>query len=250
MATTDCGRQTGAHHFFVAPDDIEEDRVVIRGEEAHHAARVLRVRPGEVITVADDSGRIVDAVVTDVSDNVSAEVSSARFVEAPRPALTLFQAITKGDRMDDVVTKAVELGVDAVVPFVAERTIVRWDDSKRTKTVERWTAVARAAAKQCSSARLTTVGDVLVGPKRALEHDGPVIVLHERATTPLREILPGKPPGAMGLVVGPEGGLSPSELRAMEGGANVVSLGDRVLRTETAGLVAAAIIRYVYGSLG
>lgn len=251
MATTDCGRHGGAHHFLVAPDDISEDHVVIRGDEAHHASRVLRVRPGERMTVADGTGRMIEAVVTEVGDMVSAEVKSVRLVEAQRPSLTLFQAVAKGDRMDDVVTKAVEVGVDAVVPFVAERTIVRWDASRRRKAVERWTAVARSAAKQCRAPRLTTIGDVLDGPGRALEHGDPVVVLHEGASTALRDVLPSDSPERIAVVVGPEGGLSSSEVQELAaGGAVVASLGDRILRTETAGLVAATIVRYVYGSLG
>ncbi len=239
------------HHFFVAPDDTREDSVVIRGDEAHHATRVLRLRPGEAISVADGSGRVIEGVVTDVGDVVWADVRSVRVVEAARPTLALFQAVPKGDRMDDVVTKAVEIGVDEIVPFVAERTIVRWDEPKRRRAHERWTSVARSAAKQCRSARLTTIGDLRDGAGDAFERGAAVLVLHEGTETPLRDALPSEPPESLVVVVGPEGGLSSSEVESLEAdGASVVSLGDRILRTETAGLVAATIIRYVYGSLG
>jgi 16S rRNA (uracil1498-N3)-methyltransferase len=189
--------------------------------------------------------------VTGVGDVVSAEVWSVRVVETQRPAVTLFQAVAKGDRMDDVVTKAVEIGVDAIVPFVAERTVVRWDAARRRKAHERWTAVARSAAKQCRSARLTTIGEVHDGPGRAFEYGEDVIVLHEGASAALRDALSGRRPEAIVVVVGPEGGLTPAESAALDaGGAAIVSLGDRILRTETAGLVAVTIVRYVYGSLG
>jgi 16S rRNA (uracil1498-N3)-methyltransferase len=169
----------------------------------------------------------------------------------PKPAVILYQAVMKGDRMDDVITKAVELGVARVVPFVAERTVVRWDESKRRKSRERWTAIARSAAKQCRSPHLTTVGDVLSGPDDAAKEAAPVFVLHEGGSTRLREALPSAAPDEVVVVIGPEGGLAASEVELLrEGGAAVVTLGERILRTETAGVVAAAIIGYAYGSIG
>jgi 16S rRNA (uracil1498-N3)-methyltransferase len=165
--------------------------------------------------------------------------------------VTLVQAVAKGERMDDVVARAVEIGVSRVVPFIAERTVVRWDRARRDKARERWSALARAAAKQCRAPRLTVVADVAEGPTCALSEDGPVLVLHEEGSTRLRDSLPASAPDAMVVVVGPEGGLAPAEIDALRGGdASIVTLGERILRTETAGLVAVAIIAHTYGSLG
>jgi 16S rRNA (uracil1498-N3)-methyltransferase len=238
----------GRHHFFVAPSDVHDGTVELRDDEAHHAAHVLRVRSGEAISVADGTGRVLDAVVTRVGAVVTAEVRAVREPPPPLPALTLYQAIAKGERMDDVISKAVEIGVTRIVPFVAERTVVRWDADKRTKGRERWAAIARAAGKQSRSPWLVTVEDVHEGVPHA---DGAMIVLHEAADELLRDALPSEAPAQLGIVVGPEGGLSPAEVeRLRTEGANVVGLGERIFRTETAGLVAAAIVRYVYGSLG
>jgi 16S rRNA (uracil1498-N3)-methyltransferase len=241
-----------AHHFFVRPDDVDGAVVTITGDEARHAARVLRVRPGEAITVADDTGRVLDAVVSDVGDDVRAEVLKETFVDEPRPSITLYQAVTKGDKIDEIVQKATEVGVRRIVPFIAERSIVRWDGPKRMKARERWVAVARSASKQCASPRLTVIDEIADSVAVAVEPDANVWVLHEADdATPLRRVLDEPAPDAAALVVGPEGGLADDELTMLrEGGAQIVWLGPRILRTETAGVVAASIVAYVYGSLG
>jgi 16S rRNA (uracil1498-N3)-methyltransferase len=231
------------HHFFASPDDITADRVTLTGDEAHHAARVLRLHPGERITVADGSGRVVDAVVRVLGEIVEAEIEDVRTVQAARPAIRIHQALMKGDRMDDMIEKSVEIGVARIAPFEAERSIVRWDDRKRQKAQERWTNVALAAAKQCRSPWLTTIEPVSAGVPAHAD-----LVLHEEATLRFRDTLPDEPPASIDVVVGPEGGLTPDEVERIDAAA--VSLGPRILRTEVAGPVAAAIIAYRYGSLG
>lgn len=239
----------GVHHFFVAPGDFHNGVVEITGEEARHAARVLRVRVGEQITVADDTGRVVHAVVSAVGAIVRASIEHEAMVEPATPQIVLVQAVAKGDRMDDVISKGVEVGVSRITPFIAERSIIRWDASRARKARDRWTSVARSAAKQSRSARLTIIDEVGFGLP---EVDGPATVaLHEAGETRLRDVLPATAPQTLTLIVGPEGGLTDSELEALgRGGARIVTLGERVLRTETAGLVAATIVAHVYGSLG
>jgi 16S rRNA (uracil1498-N3)-methyltransferase len=241
-----------AHHFFVAPTDVADGKLTITGEEAHHAARVLRLRVGEQITAADDTGRVVHAVVTGVGDVVSADVVKEMSVDDPAPRITLFQALTKGERFEDVVEKGAEIGVARIVPFVAARSVVRWDERKRAKAIERWRAVARSAAKQSKAPRLLVVDDVADHVRHALAEPGLTLVLHEGdAAAPLRHVLPDDTPEALVVVVGPEGGFDEDEIGELaRGGAEIVRLGPRILRTETAGLVAASIVSYAYGNLG
>ena len=241
-----------AHHFFVAPDAIAGDVVTIGAEEGHHAAHVLRVRVGEAITVADDTGRVVDAVVSRVGDVVEANVLKETIHADPKPAITLYQALTKGEKFDDVVQKAAEIGVGRITPFVADRSVVKWDGAKRSKAHRRWCAVARAAAKQSRSPRICVVDEIADGVCVAIDGAGPVWVLHESDDAPrLRRALPEQAPEVAALVVGPEGGFSDDEIDALRaGGAEPVWLGPRILRTETAGLVAAAIVSFAYGVLG
>jgi 16S rRNA (uracil1498-N3)-methyltransferase len=238
------------HHFFVDAGDVSNTTVELHDAEAHHASRVLRVSLGERISVADGSGRVIEAVVTEVGSIVRADIRDERNAVEVRPAITLYQAVAKGERMETLVQKAVEVGVRRIVPLITERTVVRWNEPKRAKACDRWTEIARAAAKQCRSPWLTRIEDVRDGV-RISEPDGPHIVLESSAACRLREVLPPEAPESLGLTVGPEGGLTAGELEAIAAqGGVVATLGERVLRTETAGPVAAALVLYAYGSLG
>lgn len=242
----------GAHHFFIPPGAVRDDRLTLEGAEGRHAARVLRVRVGETISAADGTGTVHDAVVTRVgAESVEARVIFSYERRSPRPELVLFQAVAKGERMDFVVQKAVEVGARRVVPFLARRSVVSWDAAKREKASQRWRAIALAAAKQSRSAWLTTVDEVADGVEAVSGFPGPVLVLDETASRPLRDALPEAAPETLGLVVGPEGSLETAELEVLRAaGAEAVTLGERVLRTETAGLVAMALVAFSYGSLG
>jgi 16S rRNA (uracil1498-N3)-methyltransferase len=234
------------HHFFTSPENVGSDRLTITGDEAHHAARSLRLKTGERITVADGSGRVYDATVTSVGEAVEADITAARDAAPPRPSITIHQALMKGDRMDDVIDRCAEIGVATIAPFVAERSIVRWDEPRRAKALERWRAIARAAAKQARSPWLATIEPIAPGVPE-LE----ALVLHEDATVRLRDALPHDPPVVVHLVVGPEGGLAPTEMeRLCRAGGRPVSLGERILRSDWAGSVGATIVSFVYGSLG
>jgi 16S rRNA (uracil1498-N3)-methyltransferase len=228
------------HHFFTPPENVDGDTVVLTGEEAHHAARVVRLRIGEHITIADGNGRVYDASVRSLDGDVACAIEDVHDVAVPRPVITIHQALVKGDRMDDMIERSVEVGVRRIVPFEAERSIVRWDAAKRDKAYVRWNEIARAASKQSRSPWLTTVDPVQDAPPR----EG--FVLHEDATTRLRDALPPEAPEHLTLVVGPEGSFAPAELE----GRCTVSLGERILRSEFAGPVAATIVSFVYGSLG
>jgi len=238
---------TNAHHFFVDPGDIRDGIVALRGQEAHHAAVVLRIRPGERISVADGTGRVMEAVVSNVGDTVDARVHSIREIGPLVPAITLFQGIAKGERMDVVVQKSVEIGVARIVPVMSDRTVARWDDRKRAKSVQRWREIAKGAGKQCGTAWFTHVEDIA----DTFDVASPAVALDPDADARLRDVLPASRPDGLSLVIGPEGGLSPDELDTLrECGVAVATLGPRILRTETAGPVAAALILYAYGSLG
>jgi 16S rRNA (uracil1498-N3)-methyltransferase len=237
------------HHFFVEPDDIASGVLTLRGEEAHHAGRVLRVRIGEPITAADGTGRVVSAVVTSAGETVEAEVTAEQIRTLPRPAITLFQAVAKGDKLEAVVEKATEVGVHRIVPFVAERTVAQWDERKLERVHERLRAIAKAAAKQCKAPVVPDIEAVASGLDGAA---GPgTVVLHESATERLRDVLPETAPDVLCLVVGPEGGLSETEVDGLvSSGSRVATLGSRILRTETAGPIATAVIGFRYGWFG
>lgn len=222
-----------------------DDVVDLTGPEAHHAATVVRLAVGEEVLVADRTGGRVLTTAQDVSGDLVRLRISAR-ADEPEPALrlTLVQALAKDGRDEDAVEAATELGVDAIVPWQADRSIVRWKGPKADKGLRKWAHVIERAAKQSRRGRWPRLGD-LVSTTGVAALCGPGVtpfVLHEDATTPLATVdLPAE--GEVLLVVGPEGGISPHEVdRLVEAGATPVRLGSQVLRASTAGPAAIAVL--------
>ncbi|MDR1823821.1 MAG: 16S rRNA (uracil(1498)-N(3))-methyltransferase [Bifidobacteriaceae bacterium] len=226
------------------------DPVTLTGEEARHAAQVQRVRPGERIDVADGAGQRGSGPVSLV-DKATVVVTLDR-LEAEPPALpfiTLVQALAKNRRDEAAIEAATELGVDAIVPWQADRSVVQWrGPEKADKGRARWQEVVKAAAKVARRACLPEVMAPLTtsGLLQYLTegHDIAVIVLHEAATEPFEAALRDAAGHAtIALVVGPEGGITDQELAAFRvQGAGVVRLGPTVLRSSTAGPAALAVL--------
>lgn len=239
--------------FLGDPEDLAATRaggtLTVRGAEARHAVSVRRVRPGEVVDVVDGAGTRARGKVTSAAGE-ELVVAVTALTREPELAvrLTLVQALAKGGRDEQAVETATEVGIDAVVPWQSERCVSVWAGKKADRGRERWQAVALAATKQSRRARLPRVDELVVG--RALltrvsdvvAGGGAVVVLHESATVPLATVaLPSE--GEVLLVVGPEGGLSDREVADLaDRGAAVVRLGPHVMRTSTAGPVAAALL--------
>jgi len=224
------------------------DVVLLDGPEGRHAATVRRLTAGEKLDLSDAEGLLCSAVVAAVSGQViEARIVARVEIARPRPRLIVVQALAKGDRDERAVETMTEVGVDAIVPWQASRSVVRWDPARAAKGVTRWRATAREAAKQSRRAWMPEVADPesteqVVARLRAASASGLALVLHESAARPLQEI------ASVGIaevvmVVGPEGGVSDDELAAFEAaGAVPVRLGPTVLRTSTAGTVAAAVV--------
>lgn len=219
-------------------EDLAGDLLVLTGPEGRHAAAVRRIRVGEVVDLVDGRGTRCTCAVTGVTkDSLSCEVVERTREPAPTPRLTLVQALVKGGRGELAVELATEVGVDEVVPWAASRSIAK---APQGKPIARWEATAREAAKQSRRSWFPSIGNPLTTAQVAAL-PGHLVVLHEDAATAL-STLP-IPAGDLVLVVGPEGGISAEELEAFTAaGASVVRLGGSVLRTSTAGAVAAAVI--------
>jgi 16S rRNA (uracil1498-N3)-methyltransferase len=229
--------------LFLA-DELEGDELELTGPEGRHAATVRRVQVGEAVDVADGRGtRARCTVVSLGQDSVRLRVRERVVEPEPVPRLVLVQALAKGDRGELAVELATEVGVDEVVPWSAERCIVKWDGPRGEKALGRWRSTARAAGKQSRRARHPVVGhwvttEELVERVRRTR----ALLLHESATEPLATVaLPEG--GDLLLVVGPEGGITDRELAALTAaGAVAVRLGSSVLRTSTAGAAAVAVV--------
>jgi 16S rRNA (uracil1498-N3)-methyltransferase len=247
---------------FLASDDLHEvrpgDSYVLRGDEGRHAGVVQRRGPGETLDVVDGTGTRLRGVVTSVDgDQVHLRVESRDDEPAPGVVLTLVQALAKGDRDHLAVEAAVEVGVDAVVPWQAERSVVVWRGARAAKSRTKWEATVRAAVKQARRAWTPPVAAHVTSRQLAdrtrdvVGAGGAVVVLHEEAATALADVVlptPGAPgshdvPAELLVVVGPEGGIGPDELASLvSAGAVATRLGPHVLRTSTAGPVAVALL--------
>lgn len=230
--------------FFVT--DTVDGRVCLQGQDALHLARSLRVKPGELITVCDSAGTDHICSVESISDScVTAVVTQSRpsTAETPHP-ITLYVALAKGDKLESVIQKGVELGAAAFVPVLTARCISRPDAKSLAKKLERWNKIARAAAEQSGRGTIPVVEEA-VDLKTAVERmaaDALPILFYENATIPLGQALQGIS-GPVSLFTGPEGGFEPAEVEYAKGrGIHICSLGPRILRCETAPLAALAVV--------
>ena len=238
-------------HFF-AGAPAEGETVVLAPEDARHATQSLRLRPGDELTSSDGEGGVARCrVVRAERLLLEAEVVERRTEARPRPRLTVLLAPPKGDRLAWAVQKLTELGVDEILLVEAPRSVRRWEGERAERVVQRLDAVAREAAKQSRRAFLPRLGGPAPWVEAVAPADSPMVVLWERASTPLVEILPGSTPAGLSIVIGPEGGIPDEDAAAAEAaGAALASLGPAILRTETAAIAAAAVTLARYGRLG
>lgn len=218
-------------------------QVTLTGEEGRHAAQVRRIRKGEVIWVSDGAGTAVRGPVVDVAkQQVTVEVAEVVHTPAGPVRYVAVQALPKGDRGPLAVEMLTELGVDEILPWQAERSVVKWGPDRVERGLTKWRAVAREAAKQSRRFRVPIVSAPLTTAELALRiaQTELTAVLHETATDPIAGLdVPGS--GEIMFIVGPEGGLTDEEVATFEGaGGKVVLIADTVLRTSTAGVVALA----------
>ena len=228
------------------------NEVALTGPDARHAVTVARLRAGETVRVGDGAGTIaLGRVVEAAPDGVALVLESVDAHPAPSTRLTLVQALAKGDRDELAVQAATELGVDAVVPWQAARSVSIWKGPKAEKGRARWQAIAREASKQAIRPRVPEVSPIATTRElvaRAAAAGTTVLVLEPTATDPLSALTASDLGADVLLVVGPEGGVAPDELAALTAaGARPVLLGDTVLRTSTAGPAALAVLSTTLG---
>ena len=231
---------------------------VLQGPEARHAVAVKRLAPGEAVDIADGAGkRLTGTVVAASPSELTVECAALAVEEKPDIRLVLVQALAKGDRDELAVETATELGIDAVIPWQSERSIVRWKGERAAKAHAKWQSVALAAAKQARRAWIPEVRAAVetAGLAAAAGAADLAIILHEDAVRPLRTVLEswqatadGAGPREILLIVGPEGGISPREVtRLCSAGAVTALLGHHVLRSSTAGPAAVVLASDVLG---
>lgn len=232
------------HRFFVKETGAA---VTIRGEDVKHIARVLRLSPGDAITLCDGSGMECSAVIRSIDRDAVAcdcEPWTACKTE-PSVSVTLFQGLPKTGKMETILQKCVELGVRSVVPMLTRYCVVQPKESFRDR-IERWQRVAEEAAKQSRRGVIPKVGDLKrIGSLDLSGFDLVLVAYENERTTSLKAALRGFSGKSIAILIGPEGGFAPEEIEGLVAmGAKSVSLGPRILRTETAGMAMLAQILY------
>lgn len=237
------------YQFFVEEDQVGKDFITITGSDVNHIKNVLRMKPGETVRVSSRGGRDFLCSVLELTEEfVQLDILDSDIAGTELPnRIYLFQALPKGDRMETVIQKAVELGVYEIIPVAMRYCVVKLDEKKAQAKVRRWQAIAESAAKQSKRSRIPTVHAVMdyagavdyaMGCDRHL-----VPYENERgmASTKaaLQEIRPGE---SISVIIGPEGGFSREEIHRVQETMQVISLGKRILRTDTAAIATMSML--------
>ena len=233
--------------WFFTDNEITSDIYRVDGENAKHL-RVLRVRTGEAVTLVTPAGIQCDGEIAEItSSDIAVKILSKRPCEnEPDVFVTLFQALPKGDKMDYIVQKCVELGVSRIVPVLSARCVSRPDKRSFAKKRERWQKIALQAAMQSRRGIIPEVTDCLSFEQAvdASRENDANIFFYEMGGEPVKAILKEKP-AFLGMFIGSEGGFEEAEAAlAVESGAKAATLGKRILRAETAPLAALSVIMY------
>lgn len=249
--------------YFVAPEKFGPELVSIEGEDARHIAKVMRGKAGDKLIVSDGVSREALAEISGIEiGEVTVNILELlEMTHEPGIKITVAQSLPKGDKLETVIQKCTEIGAVAFAPFLSERTIVQYDERKEAKRLERWRKICKEAAEQAHRNIVPEVYSPLHWKQllQSFRKYDAVYFCYEKeeglqlrsAVAPWLSKLPPDAPGTVMIVVGPEGGFSPEECRAAEeAGATSVGLGRRILRCETAGMVAAACILYESGEMG
>ncbi len=236
--------------FFIAPFD--GDTIRLTGQDAHHIARVLRMGVGENLTLCDGAGTDYVCRITAIDNGeVQAQVLyRAPSASEPNTAVTLYQGLPKSEKMDWIVQKSVEIGVTRIVPVAMARSIVRLGAAEGAKKQARWQKIAASAAEQSGRGIVPQVAEPIPFSQAvtAISQEN-TVVFYEGGGQPL-DTLVNTQTRQISLVVGPEGGFEAKEIQQLcESGAHIATLGKRILRCETAPLVALSVVMQLTGNM-
>jgi 16S rRNA (uracil1498-N3)-methyltransferase len=243
--------------FFLGDNSITGDAVTVTGELYRHMARVLRLKEGDEVQLTDSEGKRHFGVIAETgAKSLTVRIASTEIPIEGEPALrvTLYQGLPKGEKLDLILQKCTELGVTEVVTFDADRSIVKLSGERSAARLGRYEKIVQEAARQSGrrSAPKVAIGGSLKTVLRESRHDLKLLLWEGEQTTRLRATFEAHPgTESVAIVVGPEGGLSAEEVeQALEQGFVPVTLGERILRTETAGLAMLSILQFQWGDMG
>lgn len=242
------------HLFFAEHHNISDDRIVLDGTDYNHIKNVLRLKPGSKIQVKSGDNKSYTCVISSFdNERVICDIEGVSTQNTELPVkVTVFQGLPKAEKMETVIQKCIELGAVRIVPVAMERSITRFDEKKAENKVKRWRAIAQAAAQQSKRSIIPEVADVC-NLTVALEMAGEcdiILMPYECAENfkETRKILSDIPSGSsVAVFIGPEGGIGAGEIQQAEkAGARLISLGNRILRTETAAMMLMSVMIYLF----
>lgn len=240
------------YHFFVNPEQISNDKIVLIGPDVNHIRNVLRMKEGEEILISNGQDCDYYCIITSVFlDRIEAEIKKVDQAGTELPAkIYLFQGLPKSDKMELIIQKAVELGVYEIIPVATKRAVVKLDEKKEQSKLKRWESIAESAAKQSKRSIIPEIKSVM-NIKQAVEYANDLdirLLPYENAlgiAQTRNEINAIKKGMKIGVFIGPEGGFEDGEVEfAIAHGWKAITLGKRILRTETAGLTTLSILMF------
>ena len=242
------------HRFYAEGEVSPQGAALLSAEDARHAIRVLRMQPGDKAELFAAGRRYAAEIAAIEGESVACRVVAELPSTEARLRITLYQGLPKADKMELIIQKAVELGAERIVPVAMSRCVVQLNAKDGVKKQDRWQKIAREACKQ-SGRCLTPAVDALISfrqlTERLKEHDGAIVPWEDARGYSLAAFHREHPEiGSLAVVIGPEGGMSAEEVAAMQAaGCRSVTLGPRILRTETAGLCALSALMCLYGEM-
>lgn len=244
------------NRFFISSEQIKDDKIIIIGSDVKHIKDVLRLKHGEKIEIACEGTTYIGEILELEKREINLKIiSSYKGENEASTEVILYQGLAKGSKMDFILQKCTELGVSEFYPLETNRAVVKIKNEKKANSkVDRWQEIVDQAAKQSKRDMIPVVNEILSFAQmiKLLDNEGNIVVPYEdekqqSIKTTLKDIKNKK----IHLIIGPEGGFEDTEIEMLkEMGANIVTLGPRILRTETAGLVASTMIFYELGDLG
>jgi 16S rRNA (uracil1498-N3)-methyltransferase len=243
--------------FFIDESAITDNTALVTGNLFCHMTRALRLKIGTRVILSDGIGRRHVGMITTIERDhliIQLQESSRETVKSRGPQLTLYQGLPKGSKMEFILQKCTELGADSLAPFISERSVARLPKERETERMERWRRIVREAARQSNRTTIPHLSPVTDFSELVASADQTVRLLlwEEEKSNRLRSVLDSLPvPDSAAIMVGPEGGLSGEEAAVAESAGFIpVTLGTRILRTETAGIALLAVLQFYWGDMG
>lgn len=244
--------------FFIDSQAINNNNITIIGDDVQHIKKVLRAKAGEELIICDGNGWDYKVVISSMNEKeILCNIVSKNLCETEPPIkVVLFQGVPKADKMELIIQKCVELGITEIIPVKTERTVVKFENKKdEEKKQQRWQKIATEAAKQCNRGRLPTVGlpvDFKTVLQMKKDFDLLLMPYENESKVKLKNTLKDSTNAkTFGIFIGPEGGFSEEEVEKCKNNEFVpITLGKRILRTETAGLAVLSILMYELGDVG